>query len=442
MSDPDRGLEAHYGAHLDTLARRFETALAAAGFERAVIFAGEALTRHRDDSTYPFRPEPYFAQWLPFLDAPGSVLCFGPGRKPRLIFRQEEDFWHVPPRPPEGEWTEHFDIDIARSDESVAKALAPWRADCGAIGAAAGAHFDRHDDAKLLSQLDFERARKTDYEILCLARANRIAAAGHAATGAAFAAGISEFELDAVFCTETSQRESDTPYGNIVALNEHAAVLHYQHLDRAAPTVARSFLIDAGAAYHGYAADVTRTWQLGQSRFAALIEAMDALQQALCRDVAPGIDFVDLNEHAHRLLAGVLAEHGIVKCSADRAHALGLTRAFLPHGLGHLLGLQVHDVGGWQQSPSGEERPPPAAHPFLRLTRRLEPGFVLTVEPGLYFIDALLADLEPEARRQLDERVVSELRPCGGIRIEDNLVVESTASRNLTRDAFASLNTA
>lgn len=442
MSNLERDLAVPYAEHLGTLKQRFQSALEVAGFERVVIFSGEPLVRHRDDSVYPFRCEPYFAQWLPLLAAPGSALCFEPGRKPRLLFRQDDDFWHVPPRAPQGFWTEHFEIDIVRSGDEVAAALATWRTACAAIGDAAPASglFDRYDDAVLLAQLDFDRARKTDYEIGCMARANRIAAAGHKSAGAAFGDGISEFDLNVVFCAETSQRANDLPYNNIVAINEHAAVLHYQHLDRSAPTESSSFLIDAGAAYHGYAADVTRTWHYRKRRFAALIESMESLQQTLCAEVAPGVDFVALNERAHELLAGVLAEHGIVKCSAEEAYALGLTRPFLPHGLGHLLGLQVHDVGGWQRSPDGEQRRPPEAHPFLRLTRQLEPGFAFTIEPGLYFIDSLLGRLDTGLARHLDTEVIDALRPCGGIRIEDDLVVESTAGRNLTREAFASLN--
>lgn len=444
MSDSDRELAAHYDEHVRTLAARFGAALEAARFERVAIFAGDLLMRHRDDRAYAFTCEPYFAQWLPLLEAPGSMLLFEPERKPQLIFRQEDDFWHVPPRSPEGHWTGHFDIQVARSADDVRAALAPWRTHCAAIGTGAltSGLFETHDDAALLTRLDFERARKTDYEVACMARANRIAAAGHAIAGGAFGDGISEFDLDVVYRAETSQGEADLPYHNIVALNEHAAVLHYQHLDRNAPAESRSFLIDAGAACRGYAADVTRTWQVGQSRFAALIASMERLQQALCAEVAPGVDYVDLNERAHVLLAGVLAEHGIVTCSAEEAYSSGLTRAFLPHGLGHLLGLQVHDVGGWQQSPDGEQRPPPDAHPFLRLTRRLEPGFALTIEPGLYFIDSLLAELDSRLARHIDQATVDALRPCGGIRIEDDLVVESTAGRNLTREAFASLDVA
>jgi Xaa-Pro dipeptidase len=444
MSDSPKDLAARYGAHVGTLAERFEEALEAAGFERVAIFAGDPLVRHRDDHPYPFRCDPYFAQWLPLHDAPGSVLLFEPGRKPRLVFRQEDDFWHVPPEAPGGHWTAHFEIDIARSANAVAEALVPWHAHCAAIGTGAltSGAFEACDDPALLSRLDFERACKTAYEVECMARANRIAAAGHAIAGTAFGDGISEFDLDVVYTAETSQREIDLPYGNIVAVNEHAAVLHYQHLDHEAPATARSFLIDAGAAYGGYAADVTRTWQHREPRFAELIASMEMLQQTLCTEVAPGVEYVDLNERAHVLLADVLTEHGIVKCSSEEAYASGLTRAFLPHGLGHLLGLQVHDVGGWQRSPDGELRRPPETHPFLRLTRRLEPGFAFTVEPGLYFIDSLLGKLDRSVAKHIDRATVDALRPCGGVRIEDDLVVESTASRNLTREAFASLDVA
>src|SRR5690606_320336 len=122
----------------------------------------------------------------------------------------------------------------------------------------------------------------------------------------------------------------------------------------------------------------------------------------LCAGARAGTDFVALNERAHRLLAALLREQGLVKCSAEQAYDDGITTAFLPHGLGHLLGLQVHDVGGHQVGPDGETRPPPERHPFLRLTRVLEPGFVVTIEPGLYFIPTLLAQLRRRASAAVD----------------------------------------
>jgi Xaa-Pro dipeptidase len=100
------------------------------------------------------------------------------------------------------------------------------------------------------------------------------------------------------------------------------------------------------------------------------------------------------------------------------------------------LGLQVHDVGGVLA-----ERP--EGHPYLRLTRMLEPGVVVTVEPGLYFIDSLLTAAHADSRRgYIDWNQVEALRPFGGIRIEDNVVTTQGAPENLTRDAFADLATA
>ena len=147
---------------------------------------------------------------------------------------------------------------------------------------------------------------------------------------------------------------------------------------------------------------------------AALIASMEALQQRVCADVKPGVDYVALHVLAHRLLADVLREHTLVKCSADEAIQTGITRAFLPHGLGHLLGLQVHDAGGWQRDPSGALREPPSQDPFLRLTRVLQPGFVVTIEPGLYFIPALmraaLAQHEDKLNRSKIERMLADRR--------------------------------
>jgi Xaa-Pro dipeptidase len=112
----------------------------------------------------------------------------------------------------------------------------------------------------------------------------------------------------------------------------------------------------------------------------------------------------------------------------------------MPHGIGHLLGVQVHDVGGFMQSESGGTIDPPSGHPFLRLTRVLEEDMVLTVEPGLYIIDLLLENLRgTPAEAHVNWKTVDRLRPFGGVRIEDNVRVLADGNENLTRDAFAEL---
>ena len=118
-----------------------------------------------------------------------------------------------------------------------------------------------------------------------------------------------------------------------------------------------------------------------------------------------------------------------------------VTSVFLPHGIGHLLVLEVHDVGGFMASPEGGDIERPQGHPYLRLTRVLEPGFVVTMEPGLYFIDQLLEAARADARaRRINWSRVGELSRFGGIRIEDNLAVGTGACENLTREAFRALS--
>jgi Xaa-Pro dipeptidase len=202
-------------------------------------------------------------------------------------------------------------------------------------------------------------------------------------------------------------------------------------------------LIDAGAQWDGYASDITRTLAAGgvadsDREFAALIKAMDEAQRSLCAQVRAGVEWTDIHIAAHRAVAAVLRDADLIACDADEAVATGLSSVFLPHGVGHLLGLQVHDVGGWQRSAAGGEIARPPGHPYLRLTRRLETGFVVTMEPGLYFIDQLLAQARADARSaHINWRRVDNLRRFGGIRIEDDLAVTASGCENLTRDAFA-----
>ncbi len=200
----------------------------------------------------------------------------------------------------------------------------------------------------------------------------------------------------------------------------------------------RALLIDAGAQHAGYACDITRTYAAAPGAFQDLIEAVDAAQRALAARVRPGTDYREIHLEAHRAIAGILVAHGLVKGTPEAAVESELTSVFFPHGIGHLLGLMVHDAGGFMAAPEGGALPKPEGHPYLRLTRRLEPGFVVTIEPGIYFIDSLLAQAKAGARgKMVDWQRVEALAPCGGIRIEDNVVAQAGAPRNLTREAFA-----
>jgi len=298
--------------------------------------------------------------------------------------------------------------------------------------------IERVNRRTVLNILHYARARKTGYELECMRAASRRAVAGHRAAERAFRRGASEFDIHFDYCRAVGHTESELPYGNIVALNEHAAVLHYQHQSRQAPAEARSFLIDAGATVRGYAADVTRTYASGGGRFADLIGLVNTMQLDIAGNVRAGVDYAELHLATHERIAGLLKELGLAAGSVEALIREGVTSAFYPHGLGHFLGIQVHDVGGFMADDSGNviERPP--GHPFLRLTRTLEPDQVLTIEPGIYFIDQLLDRLSGTPGDKLIRRdAIDALRAYGGIRIEDNVRVLDEGAENLTRDAFA-----
>jgi Xaa-Pro dipeptidase len=199
-------------------------------------------------------------------------------------------------------------------------------------------------------------------------------------------------------------------------------------------------LIDAGAECGGYASDITRTHSLRNADFAALIRAMDDMQQTLCAGIRAGVDWRDVHLRAHQLTAILLRDADITSVSPEEAVATGVSSVFLPHGIGHLLGLQVHDVGGFMLAPEGGEIPRPPGHPFLRLTRVVQEGFVVTMEPGIYFNDQLLNAAKGDSRgARINWPRVEAFRRFGGIRVEDNLAVTANGCENLTRDGFEAI---
>jgi Xaa-Pro dipeptidase len=433
-------LDQLYEPHLQTLMRRTEQSLAASGFDALVIHAGHPPTQFLDDQDYPYKVNPHFKAWVPIVDNPRCILVIKPGSRLKVLIHVPNDYWHKPARLPQAPWTAAVNV-IAMDDPSQASdhwAKLGRVAYIGPDAFAAGTDPASINPPDLLARLHYDRAVKTGYELECMRRANELGARGHRAALAAFRSGASEYAAHMRYLEGCAQREEEMPYNNIVAYNENSAVLHYQRLERAAPESLRSFLIDAGAQYRGYASDITRTYAASASRFADLVEALDAAQQVLCDEIVTGRDYRDVHLSAHRILGDVMHRIGLTKLPGQAALELGITGVFFPHGIGHLLGLQVHDVGGVMADAHGSERARPAGHPYLRLTRMLEPGVVVTVEPGIYLIDSLLAAAHADSRRShIDWAVVEELKPFGGIRIEDNVVTTTSTPENMTRNAFA-----
>jgi len=437
-------LASTFGAHLGTLCERTARALQTSGFTSLLVHAGSLLEIFQDDRTYPFEAHAPFKVWVPLQDAPDSFVWFEPGTRPRLILHQPQDYWYQSAQTPQDYWVSHFDLRSA-PDRAAARALLPHDLSGTAyIGDAlpelASWGVGAVNPAALMRRLDYVRAVKTPYELLCLREANRLGALGHLAAARAFRAGGSEFEIELAFLKACGLREQELPYNPIIALNSGGAVLHYQVLQKRPPPERYSLLIDAGAEFAGYASDITRSYSAEDADFAALIARLDRMQQALCARVRAGVDWRDIHLLAHRLTAEVLREADLILCGVEEALEREVTSVFLPHGIGHLLGLEVHDVGGFWRSPEEGDIPRPAGHPSPRLTRTLEAGFVVTMEPGIYFIDQLLETARADQRAALiNWSRVAQLGRFGGIRIEDDLAVQRGGCENLTRDAFAAL---
>lgn len=436
---PRANLSVLHAEHIASLKQRTERALEIGGFDTLAVPSGVPHYQLFDDRDYPYAVNPQFKHWAPLTRSPGSWLLYTPGHTPKLIYMQPKDYWHAAPADPAGYWVGQFDIVVVRTADEALAQLPANASRIAILGEASGAQgeFIPNNPAAVLDYLDYHRAFKTPYEIEMIRRANRIGVRAHRAAERAFRAGASEFGIHLAYCQAAGQDANDLPYGNIIALNEHAAVLHYTDRERLPPKPLRSFLIDAGASHAGYACDITRTYSAADDDFQALINAVDAAQRRMCNEVRAGTDYRQLHVNAHHKLAEVLKEFNIINVAADVAVETGITNAFFPHGIGHGIGLQVHDVAGFAESERGGRIAKPDGHPYLRLTRTLEPGMVVTIEPGIYFIDMLLDRFRNEnLGPAINWDRLDAFRPCGGIRIEDEVVCTDAAPLNLTRDAF------
>lgn len=430
----------HVASKLDI----FHNLMAETGFDQLLISSGQVKIQFQDDMAYPFKANVYFKEWLPLNKRQDAFLLIPLNERPKLYLNNAEDIWHTAPQSlPEG-WDQPFDIGYFESHEALSEQLSLDSEKLAYLGEDNEFNLPaaRVNPEAVCNHIDYQRRFKTPYEHACMREANRLAVSAHEAARKAFMAGASELQIMAAYLADCNCSENEMPYPVIAGLNEHAAVLHHFMLDREPPAQHRSFLIDAGVDVNGYAADITRTYAFDANcEFAEMIAVMDQKQQELVAAGAIGVSSVEMHKLSHLKIAEVLEQFNIINVSAEEAVESGLTNTFYPHGLGHGIGVNVHERGGNLKDPSGELVPPPEAYPRLRNTTLFVATQVHTVEPGLYFIPALLdklkgTDLEPKVNWQRVEAFI----PYGGIRIEDNVIVhEDGTLENMTRDAQAAL---
>lgn len=283
------------------------------------------------------------------------------------------------------------------------------------------------------------RVLKTDMELELVRYTNRISSEAHKEVMKAVRVGMKEYELESLFqhyCyTRGGMRH--TSYTCICGSGVNSSVLHYGHAGSPNNKTVRDgdmCLFDMGGEYYCYGSDITCSFP-ANGRFTPdqrdVYKAVLKASRAVMSAIRPGVAWPDMHRLAERVQLEELARIGILQGSVDEMMKVHLGAVFMPHGLGHLLGCDVHDVGGY---PEGVERIDEPGLRSLRTARHLLAGMVLTIEPGIYFIDHVLdqALSDPAQACFIKADILTRFRGFGGVRIEDDIVVTPTGMELLT----------
>lgn len=431
-----------YSDHINQLCTRYSEALElkpSQSLSGVVIHSGSEQYYFDDDRAVPFQAFGHFCNWLP-VNRPDQFLLIQPGNKPVYFQIVPSDFWHDQQIDNELWWADQFEIvqlnSLSELTAHLTTAGLAYLGESPNLANELGLVSGNEAVRALRCFLDFHRAWKSEYEIRQLQDAVDKALLAHQVARDSFLAGGSEYEIHHAYLAACKAQEQETPYTNIVAINEKSAILHYQQKRIERLPDSAVLLIDAGCRVNNYGSDITRTTATDAAHpvFHELLAGMEKLELEIVAAVRPGINYVDLHEQTLAGVAELLIHTGICTGNPQDLLAQQVPQLFMPHGVGHLLGVQVHDVGGHQATITGEQIPPPAHSPALRNTRTLSENMVFTIEPGCYFIPLILeAERGSERGKSFDWQLIEALYSCGGIRIEDNIVVTGDGRKNLSR---------
>jgi Xaa-Pro aminopeptidase len=282
------------------------------------------------------------------------------------------------------------------------------------------------------------RELKDEHEISEIEKAVDIAYEMHTTSMRMAMPGIIEREIAGTI--EGISLAKGGPVSFPVILSIHGETLHNHHHDNILKE-GRMMVTDAGAEMpSNYCSDITRTVPVGgkfnQRQKDIYQIVLDANMQTIAA-TKPGIFNKDLHLMAARVIASGLKDLGLMKGNIDDAVANGAHALFFPHGLGHMMGLDVHDMEGLGENFVGYDdevkRSEQFGLAFLRLGKRHKPGFVFTIEPGIYFIPALIDKWKNEGKFRdfINFDKVETFKDFGGIRIEDDILVTETGYRVL-----------
>jgi len=421
-----------------------------------VLQGGEATTHHETDHEHLFRQESYFH----YLFGVKEADCWG-----AIDVYSGKSWLFVPNFPPEygvwmgkiqplSFWKDMYAVDEVRFVEQLTDVLST-EIKCQTVYVMHGTNSDSKnahkqltfpgidkftvDKEKLFPVLSECRVIKSDLELDLLRYVNRVSSDAHRTVMKKIKAGLSEFQMEAVFLYECYYKGGcrHCSYTCICASGDNGATLHYGHAG--APNNKQiqdgeMAVFDMGAEYHCYASDITRSFPVN-GKFTQdqriVYETVLAAQEAVMKSMKPGVLWPEMHRLANRVICEEFKRHGLLKGDVSDMMKHHIGAVFMPHGLGHFLGIDTHDVGGY---PAGTERILEPGIRSLRTVRRLEPGMVITVEPGIYFIDTVLdkAAQDPNQSQFLNMEVINRFRKFGGVRIEDDVIVTQHGMENMT----------
>ena len=399
--------------------------------EVVLVAAGELILKPgRDDMAYRFDAHSdYF--YLTDRNLPGGVLAFDPAdgwvdfRSPVTV---EDRLWSG---------AGNDDVDGPTTEQLPAWLAARSTRKLAWLGSPpAQAQVDQALSEDLRFGLMTVRRPKDEIELERMAAANRATLAAYNSVLPFLIEGVSEREAQVELESAAFRHGAEAMgYDTIIGGGTNSAVLHFAPSSRKFGA-GELVLIDAGAQWLGYTSDVTRTYGVGGKLSAVQQEIHNIVRRALdacterCR---PGVEWRDIHLTAALTIAEGLVAMGLLRGEPTSLVESGATSLFFPHGVGHLVGLGVRDAGGM---PLRERRDDPRPFPNLRIDLPLEPGYAVTVEPGIYFVPAILED--PEQRSKHHDSVawgaVDKLMGFGGVRIENDVVITEDGHQVTTGD--------
>jgi Xaa-Pro aminopeptidase len=404
--------------------QRQQRAAAAFGTTDDIVLVGAGLPISIPggaDQTFPYKPHPeYF--WLTGRHREGGVMAYDP--------REGWTLFETPLSVSEQIWG-GSEVLVGHPIEQLDEWL---KSRSGRAVRWLGVPKEGAADEEFRIKLTHARRPKDTLEIELMAEAIKATAVGHEVARSLIKPGITERQLQIELEAAMFRAGGDgLGYATIVGSGPNSAVLHFAPTNR---QVGKDevVLIDAGGEVNSYTADVTRTHP-ANGAFTAdqqmIYDAVLLANQQVIEGCIVGTEWRELHKFAALSMAASLQKMGLIRCSAQEAFDSELISLFFPHGIGHMVGLGVRDAGGVFPGRDGQCK---VAGIAIRMDLPLDDGYLVTVEPGLYFIPALLRDEErrKKYRDVVDWTALEPLIGKLGVRIEDNILVTKNGPRNLT----------